>query len=70
VQYSGPSAPRMLKACVVHCGCFVCDMVRRVRCDREHKARIGTHKGAVESLFRPYHVDLVRGDLVLFAAVC
>lgn len=26
------------------------------------RARIGTHKGAVESIFRPFHVDLVTDD--------
>ena len=27
------------------------------------KARIGTHKGAVEALFRPYHVDIVTEEI-------
>lgn len=26
------------------------------------RARIGTHKGAVEAIFRPFHVDLVTDD--------
>jgi len=27
--------------------------------DRMHKARLGTHKGAINELFAPYHVDLL-----------
>jgi len=31
--------------------------------DRMHRARLGTHKGAVQSLFLPYHVDIVASHL-------